>query len=95
MSALIALPCVKAVGNAKHLDESGSLALFIGETAEDSASNSNGTTFVKGKKFYPWLDDGCGAAWNDVWITPGGTIVREGIIILRGSDMQSVDACRS
>ena len=39
-SALTGLPCVTKPGNAKLLDESGALALFSGETAEDSASNN-------------------------------------------------------
>ena len=36
-TALTGLPCVEAPGNAELLDESGTLALFSGETAEDSA----------------------------------------------------------
>ena len=39
-AALTGLPCVAAPGNAELLDESGSLALFAGETAEDSTSNN-------------------------------------------------------
>ena len=38
--ALTELPCVAAPGKAELLDESGSLALFAGETAEDSTSNN-------------------------------------------------------
>ena len=38
-AALIALPCVAAPGNAELLDESGALALYVGETAKDSDSN--------------------------------------------------------
>jgi hypothetical protein len=37
--ALTALPCVATPGEAKLLDESGALALFSGETAEDADSN--------------------------------------------------------
>ena len=37
---LTRLPCVVAPGKAELLDESGSLALFSGETAEDSTSNN-------------------------------------------------------
>ena len=37
--ALTALPCVAAPANAELLDESGALALFSGETAEDADSN--------------------------------------------------------
>ena len=33
--ALLELPCVAAPGKAELLDESGALALFAGETAED------------------------------------------------------------
>ena len=40
-AALTALPCVAAPGKAELLDESGSLALFSGETAEDSVSNND------------------------------------------------------
>jgi len=38
-AALTGLPCVAAPGKAELLDESGPLALFSGETAEDSAIN--------------------------------------------------------
>ena len=38
-SVLTELPCVAAPGNAELLDESGSLALFSGETARDVESN--------------------------------------------------------
>ena len=38
-TALTRLPCVEAPSNTKLLDESGSLALFSGETAEDADSN--------------------------------------------------------
>ena len=194
--ALMGLPCVEAPANAELLDESGALALFVGETAEDTDSNKardddpdrpyrnslflcrrradgtgewrvllttgsnwreatgadkwcldasrwlkdhfnireakfasdkrhlwlvcntcnawwdvvcsydmqtdefrvlidgdaleeqpNGTILVHGKKFYPRPDDGRGAAWHDVWITPEGKIVHEGKITLRGSDL--------
>ena len=37
--ALTALPCVAAPGEAELLYESGELALYAGETAEDSAHN--------------------------------------------------------
>jgi len=57
-------------------------ALIDGADVEDAA---DGTILVKDKKFYP--DDDRGAAWHDVWITPDGTIVREGEITLRGSDL--------
>ena len=57
-------------------------ALIDGADVEDE---SDGTIRVKEKKFYP--NDDLGAAWHDVWITPEGTIVREGDITLRGSDI--------
>ena len=38
-SVLMGLPCVEVPGKAELLDESGSLALFAGETAEDTACN--------------------------------------------------------
>lgn len=38
-AAITALPCVAAPGEAELLDESGELALYAGETAEDSAHN--------------------------------------------------------
>lgn len=56
--------------------------LIDGADVEDAA---DGTIRVKDKKFYP--NDDRGAAWHDVWITPDGTIVREGEITLRGSDL--------
>ena len=45
----------------------------------------DGTILVRGKKSYP--NDGLGAAWRDVWITPEGKTVRKGKITLRGCDM--------
>ena len=36
---LTRLPCVAAPGNAELLDAAGALALFVGETAEDTDSN--------------------------------------------------------
>ena len=51
----------------------------------DAEEQSDGTSLVKYKKFYP--DDDRGAAWHDVWITPDGKVVREGEITLRGSDL--------
>ena len=39
--ALLELPCVAAPGKAELRDESGTLALFAGETAEDSAFNKD------------------------------------------------------
>ena len=57
-------------------------ALIDGADVEDAR---DGTIRVKEKKFYP--NDDLGAAWHDVWITPDGTIVREGAITLRGSDI--------
>lgn len=58
--------------------------LIDGDAPEEQP---NGTILVHGKKFYPRPDDGRGAAWRDVWITPEGKIVREGKITLRGSDL--------
>lgn len=58
--------------------------LIDGDTADEQA---DGTILVKGKKFYPKDDDGRGAAWHDVWLTPDGKIVREGEITLRGADL--------
>lgn len=44
----------------------------------------DGTILVTGQKFYPKEDDGRGAAWRNVWLTPDGKIVRKGEITLRG-----------
>ena len=41
-TALLGLPCVEAPGKAELLNEKGELALFAGETAEDSAFNKAG-----------------------------------------------------
>ena len=57
--------------------------LIDGDTAEEQP---DGTLLVRGKKSYPYPDDGLGAIWRDVWITPDGKIVREGKITMRGSD---------
>ena len=59
-------------------------ALIDGNAPEDQP---DGTILVHGKKFYPWPDDGRGAAWHDIWITPEGKIVRKGKITLRGADL--------
>lgn len=47
----------------------------------------DGTILVTGQKFYPKEDDGRGAAWRNVWLTPDGKIVRKGEITLRGADL--------
>lgn len=54
---------------------------------DDAIEQPDGTIRVKGNKFYPKKDDGLGAAWRDVWVTPDGKIVAEGRITLRGADM--------
>ena len=59
-------------------------ALIDGNAPEDQP---DGTLLVHGKKSYPHPDDGLGAIWRDVWITPEGKVVREGEITLRGSDL--------
>ena len=41
-TALLGLPCVEAPGKAELLNEKGELALFAGETAEDSTFNKAG-----------------------------------------------------
>ena len=50
-AVLTALPCVAVPGNAKLLDESGSLALFAGETAEDTAYNKESTCDMRKSLF--------------------------------------------
>ena len=37
----------------------------------------DGNLLVHGKKSYPDPDDGLGAIWRDVWITPEGNVVRK------------------
>ena len=59
-------------------------ALIDGDTADEQP---DGTILVAWHKFYPKEDDGRGAAWRDVWLTPDGKIVRKGEIILRGADL--------
>ena len=59
-------------------------ALIDGNGPEEQP---DGTILVHGKKSYPNPDDGLGAIWRDVWITPDGKVVREGEITLRGSDL--------
>lgn len=54
---------------------------------DDAIEQPDGTILVTGQKFYPKEDDGLGAAWRDVWLTPDGKIVREGEITLRGADL--------
>lgn len=54
---------------------------------DDAIEQPDGTILVTGQKFYPKEDDGLGAAWRDVWLTPDGKIVREGEITLRGCDI--------
>lgn len=54
---------------------------------DDAIEQPDGTILVTGQKFYPKEDDGRGAAWRDVWLTPDGKIVRKGEITLRGADL--------
>lgn len=54
---------------------------------DNAIEQPDGTILVTGQKFYPKEDDGRGAAWRDVWLTPDGKIVREGEITLRGADL--------
>ena len=59
-------------------------ALIDGVSPEEQP---DGTILVHEKKSYPCPDDGLGAIWCDVWITPDGKVVRKGKITLRGSDL--------
>lgn len=54
---------------------------------DNAIEQPDGTILVTGQKFYPKEDDGRGAAWRDVWLTPDGKIVRKGEITLRGADL--------
>lgn len=54
---------------------------------DDAIEQPDGTILVTGQKFYPKEDDGRGAAWRNVWLTPDGKIVRKGEITLRGADL--------
>lgn len=51
VSALLELPCVAVPGKAELRDESGTLALFAGETAEDSAFNKEERSSTKATNF--------------------------------------------
>ena len=64
-AALLELPCVAAPDKAELLDESGALALFVGETAEDTAFNEEerevhpGPTSLRNSLFLRWrMTDG-------------------------------------
>ena len=88
--ALMGLPCVEAPANAELLDESGALALFSGETAEDSVSNNNPTIpYSRNSLFLRWRATDGTDEWRVILTT--GSNWREAAGMGKWASFQSSD----
>ena len=88
--ALMGLPCVEAPANAELLDESGALALFSGETAEDSVSNNNpNIPYSRNSLFLRWRATDGTDEWRLILTT--GSNWREAAGMSKWCSFQSSD----